>query len=613
MLTYQNNLSFLEKYAPALFHTIKNEEPLHKPKLTEFDTSNNFYMEMEGKICFANSQYHEKEQFFEMFKDVKKDCQVLILVGIGNGNIINYVKENFSGIKAVFIVEPVLDIFRRYISRNRLQDVFVGMGEITFIVNRREEDSVSLILEMIHDKYMSVEIAGLPSYFSVLENWYTNFKYQMIKGIRTKISTFATLDISKYKWLRNTIYNLRVPHARQEAVSGLLKGKPAVIVSAGPSLNKHFHLLDELKDKAVMVAAGSAIKILNSKNIEPHFRMVIDAGNDTDLYDGKFYGSSANIPLLYANQAYEGILAKYEGDKIFMMLHTDILGKYIFNKLEIPYKYVDSGASVVHSAFSFLCQAGCNPIIFIGQDMCFYENELYAEGRASNKQQNYDPRGWIKQKDIYGNEVYTIRNYLQIKYDYEQLTKRYPDVRCINATEGGLGLEGVENKTLTSVMKEDIKDSAILNLKDEIEKICEAEHMDSEIIEGILNDIAIEVEKVEKINNERFERLRRLTISRENRKNIKRLWDELQYIDVQMEKQLSQIPIYNEVLRTLISLQAMALKKIHMQDNGELNERIIHGEKYLYGLASEVDIFCQLIKDWIEESKETKSANELNN
>lgn len=613
MLTYQNNLSFLEKYASVLFHTVNDEKPLHTLKLTEFDTSNNFYMENEGKICFANSQYHEKEQFLEMFKDVKKDCQALILAGIGNGNIINYIKENFSHIKAVFIVEPVLDIFKRYISRNRLQDVFQGMGEITFIVNREEETSAKLILEMIHDKYVSTEVVGLPSYFSVLEEWYNNFKYQMIKGIRSNISKFATLDMFKYKWLRNTIYNLHTPHAQQEAVAGLLKGKPAVIVSAGPSLNKHFHLLNELKDKAVMIAAGSAIKILNSKGIEPHFRMVIDAESDEDLYDEKFYDNSENIPLMYANQAYEGILSRYEGKKLFMMLHTDTLGKYVYNKLEIPYGYIESGASVVHSAFSFLCQAGCSPIIFIGQDMCFYENELYAEGRASYKQQSYDPRGWIKQKDIYGNEVYTIRNYLQIKYDYEQLMRRYPHIRCINATEGGLGLEGVENKALTSVVAEDISDSKLSDLGDRIKEIYEANQIDIGRIDEVLKNIIIEIEKAEKINAERFERLKRLTISRENKKNVKRLWDEVQYIDVRFEKELSLLPIYNEVLRTLIALQAMALKKKYIQDSEELSEKIVHGEKYLYGLASELDIFCQLIKDWIEESKGNGLESEQDN
>lgn len=604
MTIYEKNLVFMKQYTPVLYNKLIENNSVYNTKLVELEIEDNFKIIYEGKECFANSQYDVFDELEETFQFVNKDCEVLIIFGIGNGEIIRYIKANFRNLKAIFIVEPFLDVFKRYVENNNFKEVFSKMGIVTFIINTNENDASKIIVEVFtNNKYASLEVVCLSSYFALLENYYEVLKERVLRGFRSVLMQLVTVNESRYMWLRNTLHNFRFFHTNQEDVAPLIKGKPAVIVAAGPSLNKHLHLLEELRKKAIIIGAGSAIKILNSSGIEPHFRMAIDGNNDESIYDETFYSNSKNIPLLYGSQVYDGILPKYEGEKIFMMLPTDLLGQYIYNKIEIPYEFVRSGASVVHSAFSFLCKAGCNPIIFIGQDMCFYENELYAKGISSIDQSNFNEKGWISQKDIYGNSVYTVRNYLQIKYDYEAILKEYPNGKFINATEGGLGIEGTIIKPLKKVMEEDLGEDLDIDFNSELSKISLYNKEKFQKILGVLEDANIEIDKILEINSERLKCLKKLKDDLEkNKKKINEFTSDFEYINKNIENKLKNIEFYEVVVLANISVQSIALKyKYKIENSDNEIDKLKKGVQYLFGIFTETEIFCAVCKDWIDE------------
>ena len=54
------------------------------------------------------------------------------------------------------------------------------------------------------------------------------------------------------------------------------KGKPAIIVSAGPSLRKNKHLLKEMAGKAVIIAVQTTLQPLLEMGIEPNFVTSLD-------------------------------------------------------------------------------------------------------------------------------------------------------------------------------------------------------------------------------------------------------------------------------------------------------------------------------------------------
>lgn len=62
-----------------------------------------------------------------------------------------------------------------------------------------------------------------------------------------------------------------------EVWRGALKGKPAVIVAAGPSLDKNLAELAVYRDKVIIFALGRTVAALARHNISPHFLVHVEA------------------------------------------------------------------------------------------------------------------------------------------------------------------------------------------------------------------------------------------------------------------------------------------------------------------------------------------------
>lgn len=98
---------------------------------------------------------------------------------------------------------------------------------------------------------------------------------------------------------------------------------------------------------------------------------------------------------------------------------------------------------------------GCNPIIIIGTDLAFSNQEYYAEGIAAHlnltendlKIHDSDPPP-ILEKDIYGQPIYTLWKWMTEARWISTFAVNHPESIVINATEGGLGFKGIPNLSL---------------------------------------------------------------------------------------------------------------------------------------------------------------------
>lgn len=164
-----------------------------------------------------------------------------------------------------------------------------------------------------------------------------NVVENLTKLLKVKIGDIATFAGQWKGWLVNSIKNLRIEDAIPiENIIEAFKGKTAIIVSAGPSLNKNMHLIEKLKEKAIILAVGSAIKILDSNGIISRFRVAIDASpGEKKIFDNINTRTSL---LIFSNTLFYEILPEYAGDKFRFILETEYTGKYIYKKRNIPFK-----------------------------------------------------------------------------------------------------------------------------------------------------------------------------------------------------------------------------------------------------------------------------------
>ncbi|MCK4658800.1 MAG: motility associated factor glycosyltransferase family protein [Phycisphaerae bacterium] len=244
------------------------------------------------------------------------------------------------------------------------------------------------------------------------------------------------------------------------------QGRPAIIVSAGPSLRKNIHLLPQAKGRAVICAVQTVLKPLLQHGIRPDFVTSLDYHEISKRYFEDI-GDLSDVHLIAEPKATWHVVDAYPGP--VSLLDNDfahlLVGKQLAGRAGLP-----AGATVAHLAFYFLRYLGCDPIIFIGQDLAYTGHVYYVPGvemhqswrSEINRFNTMEMREWErlvrsrsilrKIKDQTGQEIYTD----ELLFTYlEQFEKDLSgaSMRVINATEGGAHIRGTQIMSLGEALE----------------------------------------------------------------------------------------------------------------------------------------------------------------
>jgi len=208
-----------------------------------------------------------------------------------------------------------------------------------------------------------------------------------------------------------------------KGLQGKFKNIPAVIVGAGPSLEKNGHLLSLLENKALIFAGGSA---LNALEAEPHFAASID--KEAPYRQFKAH-SFSQAPFLYQSRMNPENFSLVHGEALLM---PDGNSQAI-NWIQGEENLFNGGWTVGNFLTAAAVLFGCNPVIFVGMDLCYRKGKKYAHLESSI------PEGLIQSLDRNGMAVWTQRDWLMAARWTVQIAEQNPDRLFIDATEGGLG------------------------------------------------------------------------------------------------------------------------------------------------------------------------------
>ncbi len=239
---------------------------------------------------------------------------------------------------------------------------------------------------------------------------------------------------------------------------GQFKQIPAIICGAGPSLNKNIDQLKELKDKALLFAGSSALNALIPKGILPHFGVAIDP-NKAQLPRvevAKPYG----IPFFYRQRLFHEALQAISGPRLYLTGTGGYeIAQWFEQELKLEGENLDEGHNVVNFCIEIAHALGCDPIILVGVDLAFTNEQPYADGVTANlklteedfKTDNDFESQPLLKEDINGSPIHTLWKWITESEWITEFAHAHPEVTLINATEGGLGFKSVVNKTLKEV------------------------------------------------------------------------------------------------------------------------------------------------------------------
>lgn len=603
MSLYDVNLVILKKNMPNLYNQLINAEPIFHVAIQTLE--DNLRVSHNDSNCFIHSLYNHNEELNLLFSEVKNDTEIIILFGPGLGYVFPYIENNFPDLKHLIIIEPSLEIFKEYLKKKSVLVELAKINEVSFIVNLSADKAASFVVSNMANNLKAFLLIS-PAYRQLFSQYSERLCYLIQDNIRNMHTSYVTINYLNTQWTKNTFHNLKNDMILVDSLyKNVFAKNTAVIVSAGPSLNKHLPYLNKLKEKAVIFAVGSSIKILNEAGIIPHFRVIADGleVSKNIIFNNNLLAQD-RVPLIFAHQAYYGILDKITAKKFLLIINTDDLGIYLYNKLKTNFKTIDSSHSVANVTFNMLCASGCKRVVLLGQDMCFQGDKLYAEGREETEAEKNSQKRWIKCKDIFGNTVYSVSQYTAIKAGYESTIKNYPDVEVINATEAGLGVDGSKILSLQEVMDNILTDKMPTCIEDEVNKIWDM-NFDNDMIlkkEQVIENMKAEINNINLINKRRIDFLQ--NIYRKLKKGIKknRISADLSYIE-KMEEEMLKIPFYKEVVKESFQVKNRINAMYYDIKNDEVAfEKKI---KFFLGQALELEKYLKMIEECLAEKGET--------
>jgi hypothetical protein len=411
-----------------------------------------------GKEIKLHSSYDpvkEAERNTDAFN--KGRSSILIVSGIGLGYHIQSLKEKYPDIKIIAV--------------EREKDVLVKCNEyypetlsrIPIINSLHDIESVFSNIDLTNFKGIAHYIHK-PSY-QLNQNFYDEISNNIKLFISSVITDLLTRFEFEEKWIENIFKNIK--HIEHSVNVSDLFGKfhdiPGVIVSAGPSLKNNIEELKKIKDRAVIVAVDTSLKILAKHDIEPHFVLTLDAQKHSVKH---FSGINPKSTILIADiVSCPSILNSYDGGKIISTTskyYQDAEGKTMrettpmigwIEKRHSQLGDIQSGGSVSTSAFDLLLNMGCNPIILTGQDLAYTGREYHCAGTYHNDDwipginrfhnldtinQNIIRKRNFKYVKNYGGDGLVISDYIFDLYKswFEDSAKKV-SVTVVNSSHGG--------------------------------------------------------------------------------------------------------------------------------------------------------------------------------
>lgn len=408
----------------------------------------------------------------EQFEELKQN-EVAIIFGIGNLDYYCQLKKKYPEL-VIVAYEPCEEIFYNCIAHKDYIEILEA-DNILFCMGEKIHDSLLKAIGMVlgPESINKPFFAIIPNYHKIFEEEYEIFEKTVKAKAKANLASKNTVIVYEEERIDNYLENLKqicYESTVNELVAKFkdcdLSGYPAIILAAGPSLDKNIKKLKDIKGKAFVIAVDAAVNTAAKNNIRPDLIISVDP----IMYEDSLKDDiGRELPLILHMNGSITIRNINRGRKFFISDND-----YYLNKtLEVCNKgmaMLETGGSVANSAFSLVRRMGFETIILMGQDLGFPGNKQHAEDAFADEDDVVeDDDMYFYVESIDGGKVLTSHQMDIYKEWFSNEIKLYPELNVIDATEGGALIEGTK----------------ILTIDEAIKRYCPKEGRD---FEGMIND-----------------------------------------------------------------------------------------------------------------------------
>ncbi len=329
-------------------------------------------------LLYKNKVLHNEQnplgEAHSIFSYAKNEpVSIHLVYGLGLGYLFQVTSMKSKG--TVILYEPDLNILKIVLSLVDFSNDFLKPN--VFVCS--EYDEVAYIIHQKSGMKNSPEMLTLPS--RMQEEGFAD----LVKKLQNMVGAYdLDLRYTKERFypslkmlLKNILYLFdETPLAHFKDV---YKGKTAVIVSAGPTLDRNIETLKKYRDKYVLFTVGTALKTLIANGIKPDFLSVIETYDSSKQLAGVDVSDIYFITEPYSNPN----LRSFEFKRRFSHIASNVPINQFWAEVcgENIEEYFSKG-TVSYTALNSARILGCSKIILVGQDLAYIGGQCYSKDSA---------------------------------------------------------------------------------------------------------------------------------------------------------------------------------------------------------------------------------------
>lgn len=463
MTTFENNMIHLKTRDEILYNRVLNNNETNYVLIHNEDSSINIYSKKDDQFLYPFSDVQEWIEKTLVDSHVH-NLNLCFLLGCGIGyELTTLVKDLFKvyNTKYLIIIEKDIEMFKRLMEVVDISEL-IKSESISFVIGYENENIYVAIRELIENNdrtyfVKSTDFIGNKKIISLNNEYYSKVAKSIREALVGLYLSVGNDPFDSLVGIQNMFHNINeiIYNPGVKLLEKKFSGKPAVIASTGPSLDKNVHLLKGLEDKVLIICPDASLKILLSKGIKPHIVVSLERTNGILKFYNDLTENDLNQTYFVFTPVVTGdVLDAFKGRKF--VIYRDY--KH-FDWLEIDKGKYDIKSSSGNMAFKVAQALGCDPIVLIGQDLAFSKDgNTHAKGMAlGNRVEEHYDRGVVEVLGNDGNMIKTSMIMFPFIKEFELDLSKHAG-RVLNATEGGAKIEGTVVTTLENVIREFITD-----------------------------------------------------------------------------------------------------------------------------------------------------------
>lgn len=391
---------------------------------------------------------NSKESMQKLIDDLDEILfdSIVFIFGISKGEYLQELEKRLCVENRVVIIEPNEEKYNTY--KNLIKDDRIKL------VSFDDKIIENIIMKIVnYENFNRLLVHPYGNYEEEYNKEYERF-IEILDNVYLTVSSGLNVSYTfKSLFLENLISNIyKLNNSTPlNAYIDINSNIPAIIVSAGPSLDKNIQTMIKYKDyldKFFIIAGNRTLGSLIEHKIIPDLVVSIDAQYVTYEMIEKYI--DYEIPLAFYEYSNKNLLNEYKGDLIYT---AELLPKVMESMKNFMGTFV--GGSVAHCATDIARIMGCSPIIFVGQDLAYTFEKDHSKIAAFPMDNKSTKESFIYIKDVNGNDIKTTTTLDFYKMKFEQYIKviqSNEDIKFYNASYGA-NIKGAPHMELEEIFK----------------------------------------------------------------------------------------------------------------------------------------------------------------